>query len=47
MPLPKDPERSNPDRSNPFDSSDKNRLQLLNLERFLVDRVNPPGGQAL
>jgi hypothetical protein len=22
-------------------------LQLLNLERFLVDRVTPPGGQAL
>jgi hypothetical protein len=34
-------------RSNPLYLSDKNMLQLLNLERFLVDRVNSPGGQAL
>jgi hypothetical protein len=26
---------------------ERNMLQLLNLERFLVDRVTPPGGQAL
>jgi hypothetical protein len=34
-------------RANRVDPSDKNRLQLLNLERFLVDRMTPPGGPAL
>jgi hypothetical protein len=26
---------------------ERNMLQLSNLKRFLVDRVHPPGGQAL
>jgi hypothetical protein len=26
---------------------ERNMLELLNLERFLVDRVNPPGRKAL
>jgi hypothetical protein len=34
-------------RSNRGDSSDKNMRELLNLERFRVDRLNPLGGLAL